>query len=77
MCLRLDSFIKTVLFEKKYDNHIIVSHGAAIRGFIMMKQKMTFEEYTSMPNPDNASVNLINGDKFEGVVFKPKTISLG
>lgn len=77
MCLRLDNFIRTVMFEKPYDNHIIVSHGAAIRGFITMKQKISFEEYTAMPNPHNASINLIDGNEFKGIVFTPKTRSLG
>lgn len=77
MCLRLDAFIRTVLNEKPYDNHIIVSHGAAIRGFITMKQKLSFEEYTSMPNPHNASIQLIDNHEFKGVVFTPKTLSLG
>lgn len=76
MCLRLDNFIRTVLSEKHYDNHIIVSHGAAIRGFITMKQKLTFEEYTAMPNPHNASISLIDGSEFKGVVFTPQTFSL-
>lgn len=77
MCLRLDSFIRTVLNEKPYDNHVIVSHGAAIRGFITMKQKLSFEEYTAMPNPHNASISLIDGEEYKGVVFIPKTRSLG
>ena len=77
MCLRLDNFIRTVMFEKHYDNHIIVSHGAAIRGFITMKQKISFEKYTAMPNPHNASVSLIDGEEYKGVVFTPKTLSLG
>ena len=77
MCLRLDNFIRTVLTEKHYDNHIIVSHGAAIRGFITMKQKLSFEEYTAMPNPHNASIQLIDESEFKGVVFTPKTLSLG
>ena len=77
MCLRLDNFIRTVLTEKPYDNHVIVSHGAAIRGFITMKQKLSFEEYTAMPNPHNASISLIDGEEYKGVVFIPKTRSLG
>lgn len=77
MCLRLDNFIRTVMFEKPYDNHVIVSHGAAIRGFITMKQKFAFEQYTAMPNPYNASISLIDGDEYKGVVFTPKTLSLG
>lgn len=77
MCLRLDNFIRTVLFEKHYDNHVIVSHGAAIRGFITMKQKLGFEEYTAMTNPHNASISLIDGDEYKGVVFTPKTLSVG
>lgn len=77
MCLRLDNFIRTILFEKHYDNHVIVSHGAAIRGFITMKQKLSFEEYSNMSNPHNASISLIDGEEYKGVVFIPKTRSLG
>lgn len=75
MCLRLDNFIRTVLYENHYDNHIIVSHGAAIRGFVMMKQKMSFEEYTQMTNPHNASITLIDNEKYQGVVFEPQNRS--
>lgn len=77
MCLRLDNFIRTVMFEKPYDNHVIVSHGAAIRGFITMKQKLGFEAYTAMPNPHNASVSLIDGEEYKGIIFTPQTLSLG
>jgi broad specificity phosphatase PhoE len=72
MCMRLDFFIRSVLYEENFDNHIIVSHGAAIRGFITMHQKLKFEDYTEMKNPFNASVNLINNGVFDGVVFCPK-----
>lgn len=77
MCIRLDFFIRTILNEKPYDNHIIISHGAAIKGFITMKQKLSFEEYTAMHNPHNASIQLIDNTEFKGVIFTPKTLSLG
>lgn len=76
MCIRLDAFLKTVIETSDATNHIIVSHGAAIRGLMMMALDWKFEEYTSEPNPNNASVfsltlehnkNWISG----GYVFKP------
>lgn len=72
MCTRLDFFIKSVLREElNIENHIIVSHGAAIRGFIMMHQKHKYETYTS-PNPPNASVRLIVGSEYVGEIFSPQ-----
>jgi len=74
MCMRLDFFIRQVLDCKSANNHIIVSHGAAIRGFIMMQQKEKFETYTSK-NPPNASVRLIEGDDYKGEIFTPTEVS--
>lgn len=71
MCLRLDNFIRTVLYEKQFDNHIIISHGAAIKGFITMKQKLPFENYSKMKLPPNASINLIDNADFKGEIFSP------
>ncbi len=75
MCTRLDFFIKSVLAQDSHiENHIIVSHGAAIRGFIMMHQKDKYETYTSK-NPANASVRLIEGTSYKGEIFVPSTAS--
>ena len=70
MCLRLDFFLKTILKNSKEETHVIVSHGAAIRGLIMMHQNLSYETYNS-PNPYNASVNLISEDKLIGTIFTP------
>lgn len=70
MCMRLDFFIRTILAQDKAKTHVIVSHGAAIRGFILMAQKQPFETYTSQ-NPANASVRLIDNGEYVGEVFCP------
>ena len=71
MCLRLDFFLKSVLpTDACIDTHIIVSHGAAIRGLIMMHQGQTYETYTNK-NPANASVRLIEDSEYRGEIFIP------
>jgi broad specificity phosphatase PhoE len=71
MCVRLDFFLKTVLpMEDCNKTHIVVSHGAAIRGLIMMHQKQKYEEYTC-PNPANASVRQLFDKHYRGEIFKP------
>ncbi len=71
MCLRLDFFLKHVVGgEQSVKNHIVVSHGAAIRGLLMMNQKWTYEKF-NQPNPFNASVILVNDNKLEGCIFTP------
>ncbi len=71
MCLRLDFFLKHVVgVEKSIENHIVVSHGAAIRGLLMMNQKWTYEKF-NQPNPFNASVILVKNNNLEGCIFTP------
>lgn len=71
MCTRLDFFLKAILPQEECQKtHIIVSHGAAIRGLIMMHQKQKYEEYTC-PNPANASVRQLEGKNYHGEIFKP------
>jgi broad specificity phosphatase PhoE len=71
MCLRLDFFLKHVLgAERTIENHIVVSHGAAIRGLLMMNQKWTYEKFNK-PNPFNASVTLVKDNNLEGCIFVP------
>lgn len=75
MCLRLDFFLKTILVnEPNIKNHIIISHGAAIRGLILMQQKKKYEEYT-YKNPYNSSVTLIQNDNYLGQIFCPDNIT--
>lgn len=73
MCQRLDFFLRCVL-DKDIDNHIIVSHGAAIKGLLMMSQKWKYEQY-EMTNPYNASVHLIEDNLYKGEIFKPKNVT--
>lgn len=71
MCMRLDFFLRTVLNnESEIKNHIVVSHGAAIRGLILMHQKQKYEEY-NCPNPANASVRMVQGQIYKGEIFCP------
>lgn len=71
MCLRLDFFIKQILQNRKEQNHVIVSHGAAIKGFITMIENLSYEEYTDMRNVPNASISHISNDDYKGVIFIP------
>lgn len=75
MCQRLDFFIRVVLANSQEENHVVVSHGAAIRGFIMMQQKWEYEEYMKMPNPYNASVHCIESNIYKGEIFVPSKVS--
>lgn len=72
MCQRLDFFLRSVIAPENEYIHIIVSHGAALRGLIMMHDKLTYENYLEMPNPYNASVLHLHGLKgFVGELFAP------
>lgn len=75
MCIRLDSFIKMEIERSSEDLHILVSHGAAIRGILMMTLSWPFEHYEDEPNPLNASARLITFEDNKwtdhGYVFKP------
>jgi broad specificity phosphatase PhoE len=71
MCQRLDFFLRIILANDTNTNHIIVSHGAAIRGLLMMQQKWNYEKYGEMPNPYNASIHLIEHEVYKGEIFKP------
>lgn len=71
MCMRLDYFLRNVLIEEYCDAHVLVSHGAAVRGLITMKQKLPFEEYSKMANPPNGSIQLIDGKEYKGIIFTP------
>jgi broad specificity phosphatase PhoE len=81
MCMRLDFFIKSILLnhDNYYSDHVIVSHGAALRGIIMMMMKWNYEQYAKMPNPNNASVHLIHGSHemtYSGAIFQPSLLSV-
>lgn len=75
MCLRLDTFIKMYIENSSEDLHILVSHGAAIRGILMMTLGWPFETYEDEPNPLNASARLITFENNKwtdhGYVFNP------
>lgn len=75
MCLRLDSFLRNVIPQTHEMNHIIVSHGAAIKGMLMMKQALPYEEYLKMTTPNNASVNHIEGQISHGCIWNPTIIT--
>lgn len=72
MCMRLDYFLRSVLSNSVESNHIIVTHGAAIRGLIMMSQKYSYEWYNSKSNPLNASVHAIIDGLYKGEFFYPQ-----
>lgn len=72
MCLRLDAFLKMILASSIESQHIIVTHGAVIRGLIMMSQKKNYEWYNEQPNPFNASVHGIIEGVYKGQVFAPQ-----
>lgn len=74
MCLRLDAFIN---FELNTENvqHVMVSHGAAIKGFLMMFLKKDYDWYNEQKNPLNASVHMIEEivkeKNYLGEIFSP------
>jgi broad specificity phosphatase PhoE len=72
MCLRLDSFIRLVLSSSEEKHHVIVSHGAALRGFLMMYYDLTYEEYANMHNPPNTSVFKLT-ENYK-LIYEPKEV---
>lgn len=76
MAIRLDTFMKFEIQTSPEDLHVLVSHGAAIRGILMMTLGWPFEKYGDEPNPLNASARLITFDNNKwqdhGYVFKPE-----
>jgi broad specificity phosphatase PhoE len=71
MCLRLDFFLRCILPSSVEKQHIIVTHGAAMRGLLMMSQKKPYEWYNEQKNPLNASVHAIIDGLYRGEVFTP------
>jgi broad specificity phosphatase PhoE len=72
MCLRLDAFLRTILSSSIESQHIIVTHGAVIRGLLMMNQKKNYEWYNEQPNPFNASVHGVINGVYQGQIFSPQ-----
>lgn len=72
VCSRLDFFLKNIVEKESQYKHIIVTHGACVRGFIMMACKRTYEDYLNMKNPYNASVTYIENTIHNGMIFIPK-----
>lgn len=54
--IRIDFFIQSILKKQNKTNHIIVTHGALIKSFIMMWFNYTYEDYNNLKHPDNTSV---------------------
>jgi broad specificity phosphatase PhoE len=72
LCQRIDFFLRVIVASEPQYQHVIVTHGAAVRALIMMSQKLPYEQYLEMTNPYNASVRLINGEEGDqGEVFRP------
>ena len=79
MAIRVDTFMKFEIQNSTEDIHIIVSHGAAIRGILMMTLGWKFEQYTEEPNAFNAAIRLITFDnkwQDQGYVFIPEQKTL-
>lgn len=75
VCMRLDFFLRCVLEAELDHHHIVVTHGACVRGLIMMHQKLPYEEYSNMSNPCNASVHSLNASGYHGEIHRPHLIS--
>lgn len=79
MCMRLDFFIKSVLLCDENEDHVIATHGAALRGLLMMLLKWNYEKYSKMPNPNNASVHFVHGFNvftYADCIFQPSIVSV-
>lgn len=75
MCLRLDFFLKNYVEKESQYEHIVVTHGACVRGLIMLLTKDTYESYSKMNNPHNASIHYIENHKNKGLIFEPNNIT--
>jgi broad specificity phosphatase PhoE len=76
MCMRLDFLLRCVISQEPEYQHIIVSHGAAIRGLVIMQEKLPYEDYFKIPNPSNASIHHLDANNgYKGKIFEPAQIS--
>jgi broad specificity phosphatase PhoE len=71
LAIRLDFFLKTILASESHiENHVVVTHGAAVRCLIMMQQKQNYDN-AAFENPLNASFHLISNNIYKGQIFAP------
>lgn len=78
MCMRLDFFLKNYIEKEDNYDHIIITHGACVRGLIMMSQGLKYEDYMKLKNPLNASVykiDLSKNHKNYQKIFEPSVVS--
>ncbi len=76
MCLRLDAFINFYLKTTTNTQHVLVLHGAAIKGFLMMWLKKNYEWYNEQNNSHNAAIHYIDEhNKYHGEIFTPSDIT--
>ena len=68
VCLRLDFFLKMVLPAQ--GTHVIVSHGMALRAIQMMELALPTSAYDGLPNPNNASVRLLQDGRDCGTLIE-------
>lgn len=74
MCLRLDYFLKTILNNDDNEHHIIVSHGAAIKGLILLYMNLNYESYSTLDYANNCSITLLSNNNFK-LIFKPSIVT--
>lgn len=72
MSLRLEFFLRVVLAapEEQGKTHIVVTHGACVRGLITAACKQPYEYYMSLANPANASICQVK-NKQHDYIFIP------
>ncbi|WJJ55020.1 histidine phosphatase family protein [Xanthomonas phage RTH11] len=70
---RISSFLESMMRQverKKPDDVVIVTHGLAIRCFIMRFMHLTVEQFESLDNPDNCDIITIDlKENIEAPVF--------
>jgi broad specificity phosphatase PhoE len=73
MSMRMHQFYLHHILTEPDVNHIIVSHGASLRGLNLMVKNLPYEKFISA-NPANASVNLMSEEGLNAI-FCPSILS--
>ena len=76
VCMRVSQCFGTIhrdVSRCNIRNFVIVSHGTSLRAFMMMWLRLLPEWFEEEPNPNNASIRIIDDYQDEGYIWPLKT----
>lgn len=76
VCMRVSQCFGTIhrdVSRCNIRNFVIVSHGTSLRAFMMMWLRLLPEWFEEEPNPNNASIRIIDDYQDEGYIWPNKT----